>query len=40
MCYCTRLVESSTGNERIEGEEQDVKSKLVHDGLYDVGLLC
>jgi hypothetical protein len=40
MCYCSRLVESSRGNERIGWEEQDVEFKLVYDGLCDVGLLC
>jgi hypothetical protein len=29
MCYCSRLVESSTGNERSGGKEQDLESKLV-----------
>jgi hypothetical protein len=40
MCYCLRLVESSTGNERIGGEKQDLETKLVFDGLCGVGLLC
>jgi hypothetical protein len=35
-----RIVESSRGNDRIKGEEEEVESKLVSHGSCDVGLLC